>query len=44
MPLMRLGTLFETSALVFADAIIASIIEIKHCDIKEVVDRFSNIQ
>ncbi len=44
MPLMRLGTLFETSALVFADAFIASIIEIKHCDIKEVVDRFSNIQ
>ncbi len=39
-----LGTLFETMAMIFADAVISGIIERKHCRIEELRDRLSNIE
>ena len=39
-----LGTLFETMAMIFADAIISGIIESTHCRIEELRDRLSNIE
>lgn len=39
-----LGTLFETLALVFSDAVISSLLQAKHEDISEVKSRLSNVQ
>ncbi|MCG7855185.1 MAG: SIS domain-containing protein [Methanoregulaceae archaeon] len=39
-----LGTLFETAALVFADAVISALIETRHCSLDEVRGRLSNVQ
>jgi len=39
-----LGTLFETMAMIFADAIISGIIESTQCRIEELRDRLSNIE
>lgn len=38
------GTLFETSAMVFADSIISALIELKHCQIEDIVHRYTNMQ
>jgi 6-phospho-3-hexuloisomerase len=43
-PFAPLGTIFETAAIVFTDAIIVAIIETKHCSIEELRDRLANIQ
>ena len=39
-----LGTLFETAALVFSDAIISALMEVKHCTIEEIRGRLANVQ
>jgi 6-phospho-3-hexuloisomerase len=39
-----LGTLFETAAMIFADAIISALMEITHCDIEDLRDRHANIE
>ncbi len=39
-----LGTLFETAALVFADAVVSALIETRHCSLDEVRGRLSNVQ
>lgn len=39
-----LGTLFETAAMVFADAIVSALMEITHCDIEDLRDRHANIE
>ncbi|NLA38147.1 MAG: SIS domain-containing protein [Methanomicrobiales archaeon] len=39
-----LGTLFETGALVFSDAIISALMEARHCTIEELRDRLANVQ
>lgn len=39
-----LGTLFETAALVFSDAIISALMEVKHCTIEELKGRLANVQ
>lgn len=39
-----LGTLFETLALVFSDAVISAIMEIQKADIEEMKGRLSNVQ
>ncbi|MFA7198969.1 MAG: 6-phospho-3-hexuloisomerase [Methanoculleus sp.] len=39
-----LGTLFETAALVFSDAIISSLMEVRHCTIEEIKSRLANVQ
>ncbi|HEU17470.1 MAG: 6-phospho-3-hexuloisomerase [Methanomicrobiaceae archaeon] len=39
-----LGTLFETAAMVFADAMISALMEITHCDIEDLKDRHANIE
>lgn len=44
LPLAPLGTLFETSAMIFSDAVVASLMEMKHCGIEDVIGRLSNIQ
>ena len=38
------GTLFETAALIFSDAIISALIEAKHCSLDEARTRLSNVQ
>jgi len=38
------GTLFETAALIFADAVISALIETRHCSLDEVRGRLSNVQ
>jgi 6-phospho-3-hexuloisomerase len=38
------GTLFETAALIFADAVISALIETRHCNLEEVRGRLSNVQ
>jgi 6-phospho-3-hexuloisomerase len=43
-PFAPLGTIFETAAIVFTDAIIVAIMEMKHCSIEEIRDRLANIQ
>ena len=43
-PSTPLGTLFETSAMIFADSIISALIELKHCSIDDVIHRYSNMQ
>lgn len=39
-----MGTLFETTAMVFADAIISALMEITHCDLDALRDRHANIE
>jgi len=39
-----LGTLFETAALVFSDAVISSLMEVRHCTIEEIKSRLANVQ
>jgi 6-phospho-3-hexuloisomerase len=39
-----LGTLFETGALIFSDAIISALMDVKHCTIEELQDRLANVQ
>jgi len=39
-----LGTLFETAALVFSDAIVSALMEVKHCTIEEIKGRLANVQ
>lgn len=39
-----LGTLFETSAMIFADSVISILIEMKHCSIEEIMHRYTNMQ
>lgn len=39
-----LGTLFETAALIFSDAIISALIEERHCDLDDVRSRLSKLQ
>lgn len=39
-----LGTLFETAALIFADAVVSALIETRHCSLDEVRGRLSNVQ
>ncbi|OPY39255.1 MAG: 3-hexulose-6-phosphate isomerase [Methanoregula sp. PtaU1.Bin051] len=39
-----LGTLFETLALVFSDAVISAIMEVKKADVNEMKGRLSNVQ
>ncbi|MFH0968205.1 MAG: 6-phospho-3-hexuloisomerase [Methanobacteriota archaeon] len=43
-PSTPLGTLFETSAMIFADSIISALIELKNCSIDEIIHRYSNMQ
>lgn len=38
------GTLFETAALIFSDAIISALIEAMHCSLDEARERLSNVQ
>jgi 6-phospho-3-hexuloisomerase len=39
-----LGTLFETSAMIFADSVISALIMMKHCSIEEIMHRYTNMQ
>ncbi|MCX6685632.1 MAG: SIS domain-containing protein [Methanoregula sp.] len=39
-----LGTLFETAALIFSDAVISALMEARHSDIDEMKKRLSNVQ
>lgn len=43
-PSTPLGTLFETSAMLFADSVISALIEMKHCSIEEIIHRYANMQ
>ncbi|WP_319579537.1 6-phospho-3-hexuloisomerase [uncultured Methanospirillum sp.] len=43
-PSTPLGTLFETSAMIFADSIISALIELKKCSIDDIIHRYSNMQ
>ena len=43
-PLAAIGTFFETAAMIFSDALIADIMDIRKCGIEEVMKRLSNIQ
>ena len=38
------GTLFETAALIFSDAIISALIEARHCSLDDARKRLSNVQ
>lgn len=38
------GTLFEMTALVFSDAVLSALMELKHCSLDEIKGRISNIQ
>jgi 6-phospho-3-hexuloisomerase len=38
------GTLFETAALIFSDAIVSALIEARHCSLDEARKRLSNVQ
>ncbi|MDN7025368.1 SIS domain-containing protein [Methanoculleus sp. FWC-SCC1] len=37
-------TIFETAALVFADAIVAALMEVRHCTLDEIKGRWANVQ
>ncbi len=43
-PQAPIGTLFETSAMVFSDSIISALIEMKHFSLEEIKDRYTNMQ
>ncbi|WP_325629609.1 6-phospho-3-hexuloisomerase [Methanospirillum sp.] len=43
-PSTPLGTLFETSAMIFADSIVSALIELKNCSIDDIIHRYSNMQ
>lgn len=38
------GTLFEMTALIFSDAVLSALMELKHCSLDEIKGRISNIQ
>lgn len=38
------GTFFETTALIFSDAVISAMIEMKHCSLDEIKGRLANMQ
>ncbi|MDD3622361.1 MAG: SIS domain-containing protein [Methanofollis sp.] len=38
------GTLYETAALIFSDAALSALMELKHCSLEEVKGRLANIQ
>ena len=37
-------SIYETAAGVFADSVIIALMQIKHCGIEDVIERYSNIQ
>jgi len=39
-----LGTLFETAALVFSDAVVSALMEVRHCTPEELRSRLANVQ
>jgi 6-phospho-3-hexuloisomerase len=39
-----LGTLFETAALVFSDAIVSALMEVRHCTLDDLRSRLANVQ
>ncbi len=39
-----LGTLFETVALVFSDAIVSALMEVRHCTAEDLRSRLANVQ
>ncbi|WP_331519785.1 MULTISPECIES: hypothetical protein [unclassified Methanoculleus] len=39
-----LGTLFETAALVFSDAVVSALMEVRHCTPEELKSRLANVQ
>ena len=39
-----LGTLFETAALVFSDAIVSALMEVRHCTADDLRNRLANVQ
>jgi 6-phospho-3-hexuloisomerase len=39
-----LGTLFETAALVFSDAIVSALMEVRHCTLEDLRSRLANVQ
>jgi 6-phospho-3-hexuloisomerase len=43
-PSTPLGTLFETSAMIFADSIVSALIKMKNCSIDDIIHRYSNMQ
>ena len=43
-PSTPLGTVFETSAMIFADSIISALIEMKKCSIDDIIHRYTNMQ
>jgi 6-phospho-3-hexuloisomerase len=43
-PSTPLGTLFETSAMIFADSVVSALIELKNCSIDDIIHRYSNMQ
>ena len=43
-PCAPIGTLFETCALILTDSIITALIERKHCNMEDIVHRYSNMQ
>lgn len=43
-PSTPMGTVFETSAMIFADSVISALIEMKHCSIEEIIHRYANMQ
>ncbi|WP_067053298.1 6-phospho-3-hexuloisomerase [Methanofollis ethanolicus] len=38
------GTLFEMTSLIFSDAVLSALMELKHCSLDEIKGRISNIQ
>lgn len=43
-PSTPIGTVFETSAMIFADSVISALIEMKECSIEEIIHRYANMQ
>ncbi len=43
-PKSPIGSIYETAAGVFADSVIIALMQIKHCGIKDVIERYANIQ
>jgi 6-phospho-3-hexuloisomerase len=43
-PSTPIGTVFETSAMIFADSVISALIEMKECTIEEIIHRYANMQ
>jgi len=43
-PKSPIGSIYETAAGVFADSVILALMQIRHCGIEEVIERYANIQ